>query len=219
MPGSPSAPLAEVRIRPFGERALLVELGEVFDEALIARVRALADAWERSGHGPAVPAYASTLLCFDPDRLAPADAERLVPKLLERDTALFERRVPRVVEIPTRYDGPDLEDVAARSGMPVDELVALHAGRVYTAYFLGFLPGFAYCGRLDPRIVAPRLDRPRERVSAGAVAIADGQTAVYPFASPGGWRVVGTTDVTCFDPSRDPASLIAPGDRVRYVPV
>lgn len=207
-----------MRIRPFGERALLVELGETFSEDLVTHARSLADAWERLEHGPAVPAYASALLCFDPQRLAPAEAERLVPGLLERAAAPRRPRQARRIEIPTRYDGPDLADVAARSRVSVDELVRLHASREYTAYFLGFLPGFAYCGRLDPRIVAPRLERPRERVAAGSVAVADGQTAVYPLPSPGGWRLIGTATVACFDPSREPPVLIAAGDRVRFVP-
>lgn len=205
------------RIRAFGERALLVELGETFDEALVARARALADAWEALGHGPAVPAYASTLLYFDPARLAPDAAERLVPGLLA-PAAAVPPRTPALVEIPTRYDGPDLADVAARSGLSADELVAAHSGRVYTAYFLGFLPGFAYCGRLDPRIVAPRLERPRARVPAGAVAVADGQTGVYPFASPGGWPLIGRTELALFDPKADPPARIGAGDRVRFVP-
>jgi inhibitor of KinA len=123
----------------------------------------------------------------------------------------------REVEIPTHYDGPDLLETAERSSLSVEELVALHSDRVYRAFFLGFLPGFAYCGVLDPRIVAPRLVRPRERVPAGSVAIADGQTSVYPFDSPGGWRLIGRTDLRVFDAAKDPPALIRPGDRVRFV--
>jgi KipI family sensor histidine kinase inhibitor len=125
----------------------------------------------------------------------------------------------RDVEIPTYYDGPDLVETAERSKLSVEELVALHSGRVYRAFFLGFLPGFAYCGVLDPRIVAPRLVRPRERVPAGSVAVADGQTSVYPLESPGGWRLIGRTDVRMFDSMREPPALIRPGDRVRFVPL
>ena len=127
-------------------------------------------------------------------------------------------RGARLVEIPTTYDGPDLAEVARRSRLSIDELIALHAGREYQAYFLGFLPGFAYCGRLDARIEAPRLERPRERVPAGSVAIADGQTAVYPLDSPGGWRLIGRTALVMFDPAREPAAFISAGDRVRFVP-
>jgi inhibitor of KinA len=122
----------------------------------------------------------------------------------------------RLVEIPTTYDGPDLAETAERSHLSVEQLIALHAEREYTAYFLGFLPGTAYCGRLDPRIVAPRLERPRERVPAGSVAIADGQTTVYPLASPGGWRLIGRTAVRVFDPDSDEPFRIHAWDRVRF---
>jgi KipI family sensor histidine kinase inhibitor len=123
----------------------------------------------------------------------------------------------RLVEIPTYYDGPDLTETAERSNISIDELVKLHTGREYRAFFLGFLPGFAYCGVLHPRIVAPRLVRPRERVPAGSVAVADGQTSVYPFDSPGGWRLIGRTDLRVFDYAKDPPIVIRPGDRVRFI--
>ena len=207
------------RVVAFGERALHVELGETFDEGLVLRARAIADAWEGLGYGPAVPAYASVLLVFDLERLAPDEAERIATQLaLETTTARPPQHEARLVEIPTRYHGPDLADVAALSRLSVDQLIALHSGRDYTAYFLGYLPGWAYCGRLDPRIVAPRLPRPRERVPAGAVGIADGQTGVYPFAAPGGWRLIASTELALFDPGADPPTRIAAGDRVRFVP-
>lgn len=213
------------RVTPFGEAALLVELGETFDEALAGWARALADLWQL---GPAVPAYASVLAMFDDALIDPEVAEARMKELLGRGPMYVARADasgtddantmrPRLVEIPTRYDGADLADVAQRSAMSVDELVAIHSGRDYSAIFLGFLPGFAYCGRLDPRILAPRLARPRERVPAGAVAVADGQTAVYPFTSPGGWRLIGTTDVTMFDPRAKEPSRVRAGDRVRFV--
>jgi inhibitor of KinA len=155
---------------------------------------------------------------FDPLRLAPAAAETMVLRLANRvDHVAVE--TGREIEIPTHYDGPDLVETAERSRFSVDELVAAHAGREYRAFFLGFLPGFAYCGVLDSRIVAPRLARPRERVPAGSVAVADGQTAVYPFDSPGGWRLIGRTDVRIFDSTREPPAFIRPGDRVRFVPL
>jgi len=205
------------RVAAFGERALLVELGSEFDEALVARACAIADEWESLGHGPAVPAYASVLLRFDPLRVAPDAAERDALEAVARAKTGDAKRQGRLIEIPTAYDGPDLRETAERSKMTVEELIKLHAGREYTAYFLGFLPGFAYCGRLDARIVAPRLARPRERVPTGSVAIADGQTAVYPMASPGGWRLIGRTDVAMFDASAAEPARIRAGDRVRFV--
>ena len=153
---------------------------------------------------------------FDPLRLAPAAAEATVLRLAKTLDRVPVEPGPQI-EIPTHYDGPDLLETAERSKLSVDDLIGLHTGREYRAFFLGFLPGFAYCGVLDARIVAPRLPRPRERVPAGSVAVADGQTSVYPFDSPGGWRLIGRTDVRVFDSTRDPPVLIRPGDRVRFV--
>ena len=204
------------RVLPYGESALLVELGDAFDEALADRARALADLWQI---GPAIPAYASVVLSFDPTLVKTSDAERRISELLA-DTSKTRVRLStgRVVEIPTRYDGADLAEVAAMSKMTVDELVALHSGREYTAFFLGFRPGWAYCGRLDPRIKAPRLESPRPRIAAGTVAVADGQTGVYSYPSPGGWRLIGSTDLAMFDLAREEPSLLRAGDRVRFVP-
>jgi KipI family sensor histidine kinase inhibitor len=205
-----------VKVRPFGESALLVELGDRIDESLVARCRSVADAWEALGHGPAVPAYASIVLRFDPLRLDPARAESEARRVALATPAAG-GEPGRSIDIPTHYDGPDLADTAARSAMSAEELVAIHTAAEYRVFFLGFVPGFAYCGPLDTRIVAPRLERPRERVPAGAVAIADGQTAVYPLDSPGGWRLIGHTELALFDPLRDPPALLRPGDRVRFL--
>ncbi|MGH2493008.1 MAG: 5-oxoprolinase subunit PxpB [Candidatus Limnocylindria bacterium] len=210
------------RVRAFGESALLVELGDEFQENVVGWARAMADYWETVFRiGPAVPAYASVLLRFDPVRTAPAQAEKVAQSMLARGQfrLIAGNKAPRLVEIPTTYDGPDLAETAERSRLSVEKLIALHAEREYAAYFLGFLPGTAYCGRLDPRIVAPRLERPRERVPAGSVAIADGQTIVYPLASPGGWRLIGRTELTMFDPNAEDPFRIHAGDRVRFVPL
>lgn len=210
------------RVVPFGESALLVELGDEFQENIVSWARAIADYWETIfKFGPAVPAYASAVLRFDPLKTAPAEAEKAANAMLARGQFMLiaGNKPRRLVEIPTTYDGPDLAETAERSHLSVAELIALHAEREYTAYFLGFLPGTAYCGRLDPRIVAPRLERPRERVPAGSVAIADGQTIVYPLASPGGWRLIGRTALSMFDPGADDPIRIRAGDRVRFVPL
>lgn len=205
-----------MKVSPFGDSAVLIELEPAIDERTLARALSLARAWEEAGLGSAVPAYASVLARFDPLALAPGDALARAQALATAGAATT--RAGRLVEIPTVYDGPDLDEVASLSGITRDDLVGLHALRVYTAYFLGFMPGFAYCGRLDARIVAPRLAAPRPRVLAGSVAIADGQTGVYPFDSPGGWRVIGHTGLAMFDPSRERPALLAAGDRVRFVP-
>ena len=116
-------------------------------------------------------------------------------------------------------DGPDLADVASLNGLRPEDVVALHAGTEYRVYFLGFAPGFAYMGPVPPQIAAPRLAAPRQRVAAGSVGIAGEQTGVYPFELPGGWRIIGRTDVSMWDLARDSPALVLPGDRVRFVPM
>lgn len=208
-----------IRVVPFGEAALLVELEQRVDHGIAARAAAIADVWEQLGHGPAVPTYAAALLRFDPLALDAARAEAAARTLAERTDAVATLETGILHEIPTRYDGEDLEEVARLSSLSVPELIAAHTGRDHLAFFVGFMPGFAYLGELDPRIVAPRLGSPRSSVPAGAVAVADGQTAVYPGTSPGGWRLIGSTDACMFDPERDPPALIRSGDRVRFIDV
>jgi KipI family sensor histidine kinase inhibitor len=130
-----------------------------------------------------------------------------------------ERASGELVEVPVRYDGADLADVAAHWGVPVEEAVRLHRDREYVVSFCGFAPGFAYCAGLPDRLAVPRLDSPRTRVPAGSVAVAGSWTGVYPTASPGGWRLLGTTDVALWVVDRDPPALLPPGTRVRFVQV
>ncbi len=205
------------RIVPFGEAALLVELDGGIDPVVAARAAAIADRWDALGYGRATPTYASVLLRWDPLALEATDAERTAREIVASVRDVAPLGTGRVVEVPTRYDGPDLEEVARASGMSARDLVSAHTSGDHVAYFLGFLPGFAYCAGLDPRIAAPRLASPRARVPAGAVAVADGQTAVYPMESPGGWRILGRTELVVFDPSREEPALIRAGDRVRFV--
>jgi len=205
-------------LRDFGERAFLLELEQRIDPAIVQQARAIADAWEARGLGEAIPAYASIVLGFDPARVARFDALAAAMALAAAPPGSPAAVVGSLIEIPTIYDGPDLAAAADRSGLSAAELIDAHTGREYSAFFLGFMPGLAYCGMLDPRIDVPRLDVPRARVPAGAVGIANGQTLVYPFDSPGGWSLIGRTELLLFDPARDPAALITPGDRVRFVP-
>lgn len=114
------------------------------------------------------------------------------------------------------YDGPDLADVARDTGLSVAEVIARHTGRWYDVYLVGFVPGWAYLGELDASLFLPRRAAPRQRVPAGAVAIAGAQTGIYPFATPGGWHLIGRTGVTMFDPAREPPALFQVGDRVRF---
>jgi len=205
-------------VRPFGDRAFLIELEQRIDPAIVDLARAIADGWEARGLGEAIPAYASVVVEFDPARTPWSAAEAAATELAARPPDATAKAPGRLIEVPTVYDGPDLADTAERSGLTTDELVALHSEREYQAFFLGFMPGLAYCGTLDPRIDAPRLLSPRARVPGGSVAVVTGQTIVYPADSPGGWRLIGRTELKVFDPTREPAAIIRAGDRLRFAP-
>lgn len=126
----------------------------------------------------------------------------------------------RLVEIPVRYGGdfgPDLADVALHCGLPVEDVIRLHALAEYRVYCLGFQPGFAYLGGLDERLHTPRRATPRLAIPAGSVAIGGSQTGVYPQATPGGWHIIGSTSLTLFDPVATAAAVLQPGDTVRFV--
>ena len=164
------------------------------------------------------PAYCSLMLTFDPCCVHPAEVEATLQQFEER--AQSERcPKPRLVEIPVCYDeefAPDLDEVAKAHGLNPQDVIRLHSSRTYHAYFLGFAPGFAYLGQLPEEIATPRLKTPRKKVPVGSVGIAGNQTAVYPFATPGGWRLIGRTPLTLFRANRKPMELISIGDRVRF---
>jgi len=167
------------------------------------------------------PAYCSLLVKFDPLQLRHEEVEAILRKYLER---LEELRLPepRHVEIPVCYGdefGPDLAEVCAMRGMTEAQATELHASVEYLVYFLGFVPGFAYLGELPKELVTPRLAAPRRRVPVGSVGIAGNQTGVYPFATPGGWRLLGRTPVKMFQAGREGLSLLSIGDRVRFTPI
>ncbi|MFJ9424147.1 allophanate hydrolase subunit 1 [Streptomyces sp. NPDC101249] len=163
--------------------------------------------------GEIVPAARTVLLdgLRDPARLAAELAAAEVPPAPPPPDA--------AVEIPVRYDGPDLADVAALWGVTEREAARVHAGTVFTVAFCGFAPGFGYLTGLPERYEVPRRATPRTAVPAGSVALAGPYTGVYPTASPGGWQVIGHTDAVLWDPARVPAALLSPGTRVRFVAV
>ncbi len=203
-----------------GEAALLVELGDEIDEALNARVHALALAVEEiAGVLETVPAYASLLVEFDPILLGTDSLRDRIVQLAAANTTSYPA-APRVVEIPTHYGGefgPDLEFVARHNNLMPEDVIHLHTSRPFRVFMLGFTPGFPYLGPLPEQIAAPRLETPRARIPAGSVGIAGRQTGIYPSESPGGWRLIGRTDVRLFDPAQNPPTLLRSGDYVRFV--
>ena len=161
-------------------------------------------------------AYSTVAVYFDPLRMRLREIEELARKELANLPATREVDSSRAVTIPVRYDGPDLESVAAAAGLSHEEVIALHSEKEYRVQAVGFAPGFAYLGDVAPPLRLPRRERPRARVPAGAIGIADRHTAIYPFETPGGWHLIGSTTAVMFDLSRTPAALLRVGDRVRF---
>lgn len=204
---------------PAGDRALLVTLGRSIDPALLGQALGLDQALTRQrprGLLNTVPAYASLLCHYDPDV---TDAGRLEDSIRQLEGRV-DASVPSgpIVDIPTRYDGPDLADVALETNLTPAGVIEAHAGREYLVYCVGFAPGFTYCGTLPDSLAVPRLASPRLRVSAGSIGIAGRQTGIYAVESPGGWNLIGRTMLRLFDPAADPPARFRPGDRLRFVP-
>ena len=212
------------QFRYASDQSLLIYFGHQITLGAHERVRKLLRLLELepvAGIRNLHPAYCSLLVKFDAIRMGHAELEAILREYLGRleEVALPE---PRQVEIPVCYGGeygPDLNDVAAMHGMTPEQAIELHASKNYLVYFLGFVPGFAYLGELPEALATPRLATPRRRVPRGSVGIAGNQTGVYPFATPGGWRLLGRTPISMFRSDRDGLSLLSIGDRVRFVPI
>ena len=202
-----------------GEGALTVHLGDGIDPAINRRVTALQGAIGSAGlRGitDLIPAYADLTVCYDCTVISAKALQRQLRRLLDSlSVAGQDRR--RVFQLPVCYGGdygPDLDFVCHHSGLSAQEVIALHSAPDYLIYMLGFLPGFAYLGGLDPR-----LDSPRTCIPAGSVGIGGAQTGVYPLASPGGWQLLGRTPVSVFDRQRQEPILYRAGDLVHFVPI
>ncbi len=207
------------RIAPLGDAALTITFSTSISAQASAAVANLeAGIAARPPHGllELVPGYTTLTVHFDP--------HVTTFRQLADDLALVSARPVRLevlhptplVRIPVHYDGPDLASVAATAGISETEVIARHSGVEYRVGLLGFVPGFAYLGPIDPALVLPRRGSPRTRVPAGSVAIAGAQTGVYPAETPGGWHLIGRTTAVLFDPFREPPALLAVGDRVRF---
>jgi len=200
-----------VNLRPAGERALLVE---VEDLETVHRLHAALRALDPPGVTELVPGYRTLLVVADPEQAGSLEEVAAALPTIELPPAEAVAGDP--VEIPVRYDGEDLDEVARLTGLGAEEVVRRHTAPTYTVAFLGFSPGFPYLVGLDPALEVPRRDTPRTSIPAGSVGLAGTQTGIYPTASPGGWRLIGRTEVTLFDPARDPPALLAPGGRLRF---
>jgi KipI family sensor histidine kinase inhibitor len=211
------------RFQPASDRSLLIYFGQQITleaHQRVIRLLRLMELQPVAGIHNLHPAYCSLLVTFDALKLRHDELQAILRGYLDRleDARLPE---PRQLEIPVCYGGehgPDLDEVAALHGMSPAQAIELHSSVTYVVYFLGFVPGFAYLGELPEALATPRLVTPRKSVPPGSIGIAGNQTGVYPFATPGGWRLIGRTPFSMFQPDRKNMSLLSIGDRVRFMP-
>jgi KipI family sensor histidine kinase inhibitor len=201
----------DLKVRDHGDRALLLDCASV-QEVL---------AWTSALHADPldavtdiVPASRTILLKLR----SPADQAIVRHRLTQRSvvTGPPATDAKSCVTIDVRYDGLDLAEVAERTGLGVDGVIAAHTGTLWTVGFCGFAPGFAYLLGGDPRLTVPRRVEPRTKVPAGSVALAGEFSGVYPRDSPGGWQLIGSTDTVVWDLDRSPPALLTPGTRVQF---
>lgn len=217
------------KIVPLGDKAVLVELSETLDLEVNVDVQRLAKAVELRRPPwlhDIVPALGSLALHVDREKLPAgrsplAAANALIGDCLSRKLPDLDQ-VTRTVELPVCYEGdlaPDIEDVAQRCRLTVAEVARRHAGSSHRVLMVGFVPGHPYLGGLDPALSVPRRPTPRQSMATGSIAIANAQTVIYPFVTPGGWSIIGRTPQRIFDVRRLPPCLMGPGDRVRIVSI
>ena len=215
---------SQARFLAAGDRGLLVEYGEGISPEINHKVRSMAMALE--GQRPrgvleVIPTYRSLLIVYEPTRTHPG---LLQDTLLDLEDHLAELEIapPRTVEIPVCYGGefgPDLAYVAEVNDLMIADVIRIHSEPDYLIYMVGFTPGFPFLGGLPERIHTPRLKTPRSRVPEGTVGIANGQTGVYPIASPGGWQLIGRTPLKLFRPQKADPIIDQAGDTIRFNPI
>jgi inhibitor of KinA len=214
----------DLRFLPASDQSLMVYFGErITPQAheLVVRFLRLLQLQPIEGIRNLHPAYCSVLVKFDAMRWTHDGLEAVLREYLARLESVS-LVAPRVVEIPVCYGGefgPDLAGVCALHGLTTAQAIELHSSVSYLVYFLGFVPGFGYLGELPEELVMPRLATPRRSVPPGSVGVAGKQTGVYPFATPGGWQLIGRTPMVMFRPDADASSVLSIGERVRFRPI
>jgi KipI family sensor histidine kinase inhibitor len=204
-----------MRIQPLGDTALLAELSTRLDTAINTHAIALATALKkRRDVRQAVAGYASVTVHFDPDLATHESLGAAIKRLAAKHPPMAEPG--RLHRIPVIYDGPDLIEAAERLGLAREKVIELHSRPIYRVFLVGFVPGWAYLGPLPEELALPRRQVPRTIVPAGSVAIAGRQSGIYPLPTPGGWHLIGRTNVKLFLPDSDPPCLFRAGDRVKF---
>jgi inhibitor of KinA len=211
------------RAQALGDSAVTISLGNTRSAELLRTVHATARALRDASH-PAVydvaPGYIAVAVFYDASKISYAEIAPALLSICEHanlrgTTSAFGQQH----EIAVAYDGPDLAHISEATGLTIEAVIERHTARIYTVDLIGFVPGFAYLSELDPSLRLSRRAQPRPRVAAGSVAIAGAQTGIYPLDTPGGWHILGHTDMAMFDPARQPPAMLSAGDTVRFVRV
>lgn len=215
-----------MKIYPVGDMALSVDFGNVISEKVNEEVMQLEHTLQEEkipGILEMLPSYRALLVRYDPAQLSYALLSEKIGKAQGEKGSGENHSSRKIIRlIPCCYGGKygeDLKGMEALTGLSEKEIIEIHSGTDYKIYMLGFLPGFVYLGGMDERIAAPRLDVPRVVIPAGSVGIGGKQTGVYPIASPGGWRLIGSTPVRFYNPSAEKPILCSAGEYIRFVPV
>lgn len=215
--------MADFRILKAADSALVVEFGSTIDRKISDRVLALAEALEHArlpGVIEVIATFRSLSVNYNSLVTTGGELEQAITAFVDKPTQSSHRK--RLWDIPVCYEpkfAPDIEDVAKSVHLSVAEVAALHAGTQYHVYMIGFVPGYPYMGDLPEKLQLPRRSDPRTRVPPGSLAIATSMTAVYPYESPGGWHLIGTSPVRFFDAASTKGALLGPGDGVKFRPV
>lgn len=213
-----------MKIHIAGENALIIYFAEQASPQVAASIQKAVTLLQKDCHDvivDLVPSYASLLIIFD---LFKCDHHQLRNRIRTSLLGLthIDKLKGKLVELPAYYDekvGVDLIRIAEKAQLTTAEVITIHHSLEYQVYAIGFAPGFAYLGEVDPRIAMPRLKTPRTKVPKGAIAIADKQTAVYPNVSPGGWNIIGLCPVEMFNAKNTPVMPVSVGDRVKFCPI
>jgi inhibitor of KinA len=218
-------------IYPVGDSAITIELEKIIDEDINRQILSLFNCLQQNnifGVIDIIPAYSSITLVYDvasiKNKINSSAYHCMHQQIISviNDCDINQKQTSRLIEVPVCYDislGIDLEEMSTQKNISIEEIIRIHTSKTYRVYMIGFLPGFAYMGKVDETIVTPRKQQPRTNIVAGSIGIAGEQTGIYPLNSPGGWNIIGQTPIKMFDAERETPIYLQAGDEVKFIAI